>query len=230
MALFEDLKATCPDAWTAYTRHPFVIGMGRGDLPEAVFRQYLIQDYHFLIHFARAYALAGYKAETPDDLRRAKEGMAAILDVELSLHIDYCRRWGLREADILAAPEAEACLAYTRYVLERGMAGSLLDLHVALAPCMLGYAEIAAWLLEQPWRLREGNPYQEWIEMYSGEEYRAAAGDERAYLDALAARESVGDHRRASLARTFAEATRLEGRFWSMGYELAGETVPTAAD
>ncbi|MEQ8603044.1 MAG: thiaminase II [Marivibrio sp.] len=226
MALFEDLKAACPEDWAAYTRHPFVEGMGRGDLPETVFRQYLIQDYHFLIHFARAYALAGYKAETPDDLRRAKEGMAAILDVELSLHLDYCARWGLKETDVLAAPEAEACLAYTRYVLERGMAGGLLDLHVALAPCMLGYAEIATWLLDRPWLKREGNPYQEWIAMYSGAEYRAAAEDERAYLDALAQRESLSDHRRTQLARTFTEATRLEARFWSMGYELAGEAVP----
>jgi thiaminase/transcriptional activator TenA len=219
--LFDDLKQSCPADWAAYTRHPFVMQLGRGTLPQAAFRHYLIQDYHFLIHFARAYALAGYKARTPDDLRRAKDGMAAILDVELGLHLDYCRKWGLSEEAVQAAPEAEACLAYTRYVLECGMSGGLLDLHVALAPCMLGYEEIATWLLDQPWLARDDNPYMPWIEMYSGAEYREAAAEERAYLDALVARDAPSPTQRAGLARTFGEATRLEARFWQMGFDLA---------
>ncbi len=37
----------------------------------------------------------------------------------------------------------------TRFVLDRGMAGDLLDLHVALAPCVLGYAEIGTALEHQ---------------------------------------------------------------------------------
>ncbi|MCR9222257.1 MAG: thiaminase II [Alphaproteobacteria bacterium] len=222
MTLFEELKQGCAEDWRAYTQHDFVRGLGTGELPEEVFRQYLIQDYHFLIHFARAYALAGYKAAGIEDLKRAKAGMAAILDVELGLHIDYCKGWGLDEAAIRLAPEADACIAYTRYVLERGMAGTLLDLHVALAPCMLGYAEIAEWLLQQPWLKRDGNPYTPWVEMYSSAEYRDAAAEERAYIDALAARETPNAERRADLARTFREATRLEIRFWRMGYDLAG--------
>lgn len=47
-------------------------------------------------------------------------------------------------------PEARATLAYTRYVLDTGNRGDLLDLHVALAPCLVGYGEIANWLNVQP--------------------------------------------------------------------------------
>lgn len=32
--------------------------LGDGTLPDAAFRMYLVQDYLFLIQFARAYALA----------------------------------------------------------------------------------------------------------------------------------------------------------------------------
>ncbi len=147
--------------------------------------------------------------------------MAAILDTELDLHIGYCREWGLTEEDVRAAPEATACLAYTRYVLERGMAGTLLDLHVALTPCMIGYAEIARWLEAQPWTVLEGNPYRAWIEMYAGADFQEAAEDERHYLDRLAARESLSDTRRAELEATFAEAARLEAGFWQMGLDRA---------
>jgi len=36
-----------------------------------------------------------------------------------------------------ALPEAAETIAYTRYVLERGLSGDLLDLHVALARVLL---------------------------------------------------------------------------------------------
>ena len=41
-------------------------------------------------------------------------------------------------------------LAYTRYVLDAGMRGDLLALKVALAPCVIGYAEIATRLASRP--------------------------------------------------------------------------------
>ena len=71
--------------------------LGTGTLPEAAFRHYLIQDYLFLIQFARAYALAVYKSDTLGDMRQAAGGMSAILDIEMGLHVEFCRGWGLSE-------------------------------------------------------------------------------------------------------------------------------------
>ena len=62
--LFSHLRDACADEWRAYTDHAFVRGVADGALPQACFRHYLGQDYLFLIHFARAYALAAYKADT----------------------------------------------------------------------------------------------------------------------------------------------------------------------
>ena len=122
------LIASCPGSWDSYTRHPFVAGMADGSLPQKAFRYYLEQDYLFLIHFARAYALAVYKADDLADMRAAAATVSALLDVEMSLHVTYCADWGLSEAEMTAVPEDPACIAYTRFVLERGMAGDLLDL------------------------------------------------------------------------------------------------------
>ena len=52
--LFPRLVDDCAEVWRAYTRHLFVLSLAKGDLPEACFRRYLVQDYLFLIHFARA--------------------------------------------------------------------------------------------------------------------------------------------------------------------------------
>ena len=126
--LFARLRDACAADWTAYTAHAFVRRLADGTLPEVCFRHYLVQDYLFLIHFARAYGLAAFKSETLDDLRHAAGGLNAIVDTEIGLHVGYCARWGLTENDMARAPEAAATMAFTRYVLERGLAGDLLDL------------------------------------------------------------------------------------------------------
>src|SRR5579864_4744650 len=104
--LFQRLVAAAGAIWHAYTRHEFVLSLARGDLPQAAFRHYLVQDYLFLLHFARAWGLAVYKSETLAEMRRAHSLVAATLDVEIGLHLDYCRGWGLSEAQMAAGPEA----------------------------------------------------------------------------------------------------------------------------
>ena len=217
--LFDRLREAAGEEWTRYTRHEFVRRLGDGSLEQAAFRHYLIQDYLFLIHFARAYALAVYKSDTLADMRQAGASLSAILDLEMGLHVKFCAGWGLDEDATALAPEATGTLAYTRFVLERGMAGDLLDLHVALAPCIVGYAEIAAELMADPATRLEGNPYREWIEMYAGEEYREVAAAEIAQLDSLYARRG-GEARFGDLAKTFTTASRLEAGFWEMGLKL----------
>lgn len=216
--LFSRLVSSAAEPWEAYIRHDFVLRLASGDLPEACFRRYLTQDYLFLIQFARAWGLAAYKADTLAEMRRALRLVAATLDVEIGLHIDYCRGWGLSETAMAAEPEALPTVAYTRFVLDRGVAGDLLDLETALAPCVIGYAVIAAERRADPRTKRDGNPYREWLDMYAGAEYQALAGEARAALDEQFALRG-GDGRFPALARSFATACRLEAEFWQMGLD-----------
>src|SRR5689334_8543668 len=215
MGFFERLKTAASAEWRAYTEHPFTEGLADASLPEAAFRHYLVQDYLFLIEFARAYALAVYKSPRLADMREAAAGLSAILDVEMNLHVKLCAGWGLSLTDLEQTPPAVATLAYTRYVLDTGMRGDLLALKVALAPCVIGYAEIAV-------RLAAGasaaaNPYRVWIDEYAGAAYQEVAAKARASLDSLAER-YVTPIREAELAAIFKEATRLEADFWEMGW------------
>ena len=218
--LFDRLVAAAGADWPSYTRHEFVRRLADGTLPEAAFRRYLIQDYLFLLHFARAWGLAIYKSETLAEMRRAQALVAATLDVEIGLHVEYCRGWGIDGAAMAAAPEALETVAYTRFVLDRGLAGDRLDLEVALAPCVVGYAEIAAERLADPATKRAGNPYESWLAMYAGGEYQALAGEAKAALDDQFARRG-GAGRFPALAASFAQATRLEADFWQMGLDAA---------
>jgi thiaminase/transcriptional activator TenA len=217
MDIFDRLKAAAAEDWSRYVDHDFVRQLGAGTLPEASFRTYLVQDYLFLIQFARAYALATYKSRTLDDMKVAQAGLAAILG-EMELHVKLCGRWGLSPAAIEAAPEHQATVAYTRFVLDCGAAGDLLDLHVALAPCVIGYAEIGKTLARGDAAALGDHPYRDWIAEYAGDVYQDIAIKARRHLDDLAAR-AMTERRFAELATLFAMACRLEADFWQMGLD-----------
>jgi thiaminase/transcriptional activator TenA len=220
MTLFDRLRHDAGADWHDYVEHEFVHGLSRGSLAPAAFRYYLEQDYLFLIHFARAYALAAFKADTLDDMRAATETMRIILDVEMKLHVKYCEGWGLTEQAMAALPEDKANMAYTRFVIERGLAGDALDLHTALAPCVIGYGVIGTALNTDADTLRAGNPYADWIAMYAGAEYQGIVRAAIERLDRLWARRG-NEARYAPLLDTFRAACRLESGFWQMGVDHA---------
>jgi len=217
--LFGRLRSACADEWADYCSHEFVQRLGDATLPEQSFRHYLEQDYLFLIHFSRAWALAVYKADTLAEMRAAASSLNAIINHEMKLHVKYCAEWGITEQEMELKNEARANMAYTRYVLERGLAGDVLDLHVALAPCIIGYAVIGKHLVNDPKTQLEGNPYKDWIEMYSGEAFQDVAKAAVLNLDKLA-ESRMGKARFEGLVKTFRQATFLEIGFWDMGLNL----------
>src|ERR1700726_4987678 len=216
MSFFERLKTEASAEWRAYPGHPLTNGLAEGTAAEAGFRHYLVQDYLFLAEFARAYALSVYKSPKLADMREAAARLSAILHIEMNLHVKLCAGWGLSPSDLEQTPPAVEMLAYTRYVLDAGMRGDLLALKVALAPCVIGYAEIATRLAAAAGG-GAANPYRVWIDEYAGAAYQEVAAKARADLDRLAQR-YLTPAREAELVAIFKEATRLEADFWEMGW------------
>lgn len=219
--LVDDLRAACADDWRAFTHHPFVAAVADATLPEAAFRLYLVQDYRFLVHFARAHALEAFKADTVEDLRWAASAAAGIIETEMRLHVAYCEAWGIGEAELEAADELPENTAYTDFVIATGLRGDALDLAVALMPCTVGYGEIGARLLGDPATvLGAANPYAPWIEAYGGAAFQDGVADAVARLERLAQRHGA-ERRMRELEDVFAEAARLEAAFWQMGLDRA---------
>ncbi len=221
--LYRRLRDACAADWVAYTWHPFVRQIATGALPLPAFRHYLVQDYLFLIHFARAKALAVVKGESLDAMRGKAAAVLAILD-ETKLHLKYCAEWGLDEAAVMATPETMETVSYTRWVMDRGMHGDILDLEVALAPCTVGYGEVALRIIEDQARRAGADParadtYKSWIKAYASPDYQAMARAAAARLDSLGDSHG-GEARFATLARDFRMAAVLEARFWQQGLDI----------
>ena len=217
--VFAGWRASASGPWKAYTRHRFVEGLKDGSLPRAAFLNYLQQDYIFLVHFARAWAVAVAKSDTLREMKVAATTVDALVNHEMQLHVEICAKEGISEEQLFSAREAPQNLAYTRYVLDRGYSGGFLDLMAALAPCVLGYGEIGLRLSAES----SSPTYQRWIQTYGGSEYQDVCRDVGAMID-----EAV-EHRLGprfitapqwtTLCRIFQTATELEAGFWGMGLE-----------
>jgi len=214
---FSLLRENAGDAWKGYTHHAFVEGLGDGSLPRAAFLHYLRQDYIFLTHFSRAWALAAVKAEHFDELTGAASMVHSLVSEEMQLHVRTCQAAGISQDELAMTPERPENLAYTRYVLESGYSGDLLDLLTSLAPCVMGYGEIGARLLSEG----SDTTYQDWINAYGGVDYQNAATSAGVLLDGAIRRRLGSDFtavpRWHSLKLRFQAAVELETAFWEMG-------------
>ena len=203
--------------WRQFTRHAFVEGLRDGTLPRAAFLRYLVQDYVFLVHFARAWSLAVVKSDTLDEMRTCAATVDALVNQEMSLHVSVCAANGIDESALFGAAESDQTLAYTRYVMDAGLQGDFLDMMAALAPCVVGYGEIGARLARER---SDGTPYADWIGTYADPGYQSLCTGVGAMIDTAVARRigSLPDAPRAGqLQERFTRATMLEISFWQMG-------------
>lgn len=213
--IFGKLRKNAGLLWKSYIQHPFVEQLAAGTLPAQCFKKFLTQDYLFLIHFSRGYALLAAKSTKIEDIGDALDGLKAIAE-EMPLHVAYAKKWGISESEMGKTSEAVETIAYTRFVMDVGYSGDRLDLMAALIPCVAGYAEVGLGLARSKATVFNGNPYAEWIENYESDDYLKGV---KAFLESFnkLAEEYNSDSRFQKLSAIFNMATRLETEFWQMG-------------
>ena len=203
--------------WQQYVEHDFVKQLANGTLPAECFRHYLKQDYLYLFHYSRAFALGIFKAKNFSQMEIPRKSLESICQ-EIQLHLSYCRQWGISEAEIFATQESAAGIAYTRYLLDCGASGGLAEIYAAITPCAVGYAQIARYITENYPRLAN-NPYQTWIDTYASEAFQQEAEETSNFLTALCAEFTPSQQNQ--IQHIFTTATRMEIAFWQMGLDLA---------
>ena len=75
------LKAHAGESWTAYVRHPWLVGMHDGDLDIERFRFFLVQDLPYLADFSRVYFM-GFAKLSPGELRHFRPFLKLIADYD----------------------------------------------------------------------------------------------------------------------------------------------------
>jgi len=222
MSLFARLQEAAAPLRERIRAHPFVRGLGSGELAQDRFQFYLRQDYRFLIEYCRVLALASARAEDPAVAARFAGLLNLTLNVEMDLHRRFARKAGIAPEILEDTRPAPTTVAYTNHLRLAAETGDLPTILAAILPCAHGYWEIASAIRDrQGW---DRHPlYAEWIRMYTSEEYAAFARWVAEVLDRVAVELPPG--REASLREVYLRSQRYEYMFWEMADRMEGWSI-----
>lgn len=202
--------------WRKNHSHPFVQEMGDGSLDQEKFRFYMVQDYLYLIDYAKLFALGAVKATDVETMGKFARLLDSTLNEEMSLHRQYAAKFKITEEELEHAKPSPITLAYSHYMLHIAQNGTLPELVSALLPCMWSYWEIGKELSQKPGAL-DHELYGEWIKMYSSKEFGELAQWCIELFDDLTT--GKPEYELTKLEEIFLNTTRFEYMFWDMAYK-----------
>ena len=219
MTFCEELREEASEIWEAYHDHPFVKGIGDGTLDKEKFEYWLQQDYVYLIDYARSFAFAAGKADELEVMQKFAELLDGVLNTEMQMHRSYAAEFGISQEELEKVEKSPTCQAYTDFLVRTASVGTLPEIIAALVPCFWGFLEVGE-RLAQEGDTSEDNPYRDWIEMYSSDEFEDLSDWSKELMNEMA--EDASERERERLKEVFVTSSRLELKFWDMSYEMEG--------
>ena len=216
-----EMAAACGKEWDRMHTHPFVAGIGRGDLATDKFIFYLRQDYVYLVEFCRLLALIAARAPDLETMARFKDLLKITMGFEMDLHKRICADFGITVEQLNREKPAPYCLAYTSFLLATAYGGGFADSVAALLPCAWGYYEVGKRLAQLG--LPVEKCYREWVETYSSREMADLVEYLRSLMNSLAQGAPNMDKERWKAL--FARSVSFEVLFWEMGYRKLDKVV-----
>jgi thiaminase/transcriptional activator TenA len=217
MSFSQSLKARAGQIWEDGYNHPFVQELGAGVLDKDIFKFYLLQDYQYLLQYAKVFAVAAAKAGSEEMMTRFSAIQYHILTQEMDLHRGYMAGFGVTKEEMNAVKASLYNHAYTANMLSLGQTGGLAELLAAVFPCAWTYADYARRLKVQYADCYAGNFYKSWIDNYAGDEFEQSFGWFYEALDGMVS--GMTDAERDKIAGIFISSVEFEYLFWDMSYK-----------
>ncbi|HZS10799.1 MAG TPA: thiaminase II [Nitrospirales bacterium] len=215
MGFSDQLRKKSETIWRAQLRHPFVIALGNGSLPQRKFKYYILQDARFLGDLARVFAAAAQRAPDADSALRFAKLVEETIITERGLHESYGKRWKMTPAQMSSVPMAPTNFAYTRHMLTVAAHGSAAEITVVALPCAWIYCVVGHHLLQKG-PPKPNHPYRDWLNLYASPEFAAVQRWMRGQVDRWAQDASSAERRR--MEEAFVISSRYEWMFWEMAW------------
>jgi thiaminase/transcriptional activator TenA len=216
--LSQIMRERARQIWEDGYNHPFVQEIGKGTLDKEKFKFYLLQDYLYLMQYAKVFALAVVKAHDEPTMRWLTGVQNLIFNTEMDLHRSYMASFGIKEEEVANVKSSLYNRTYTANLLATAQTGDLLDILIAVHPCCSTYSDYATRLKKEYADNLENNFYKSWIENYANPEYAEFCNWFDNKIDELAAGKSPEEYER--LIDIFVSSVEFEYLFWEMGYKM----------
>lgn len=223
MTFTEELRTEATPIFDAIFNHPFVQGIGEGNLQAEQLIHYVKQDFEYLNTFIQIYGLAISRCDNREDMALFHNQIGFVLNAEVHPHNNFCKIAKVNYEDIQYEPLAPTALNYTRHMLDVANKGTLGEILAVLLPCPWTYYEIGHYLKETK-NITKNHPFYDWINFYAMNEENSVTFKFRKRLDAYA--EKTSDLERKKMKDAFLKSCQLELLFWEMAYTQ--ETWPIA--
>jgi thiaminase/transcriptional activator TenA len=216
MRFTDELRAAADEVWQAQHDHSFVRSIAEGSVDPAAFREYVRQDYVFLVDYARLLALGAARAPDLPTMRRFADLAQAILGEEMELHRAFAREVGIDERELERTAPAPLTRAYVDALLRTAALGDFAELAAALLPCMWGYSEVGLRIAaETPPPGGRPAHLDRWIATYADAGFAELAAWCRGLVDGLA--DAADPATRGRMRAAFLMCSEHELRFWDVG-------------
>ena len=213
MSFSQDVWSKNINLYQKTLQHPFNQELAKGTLDPAAFSHYIIQDAHYLLAYGRALAVCAAKAFDADDVIQFAEGAKIAIVVERSLHDSFMQNFEISKQQFENTPLTLACHHYTSFLTATAWSESYPVVLASLLPCFWIYAEVGKDIVQNS---VPNNPYQAWVDTYSGEEFHTAVKNIIATIDRVAARCDTDTLEKMHQAYT--RGAQLEWLFWDSAY------------
>lgn len=220
MNLTDRLYEAAKPIWDGYLTQPFVKELGEGTLSEERFRFYMVQDYRYLLQYAKVFAMGVVKTEDERPMTRFSYMVHDTLDGEMNIHKAYMSRLGITEEEVATTKSALANQSYTSYMLDEAYKGGPLEILVAVLSCAWSYQMIGEHHKTIPGAL-EHPLFGEWVQGYSSKEYCETTQEIIDLVNELG--KDVTPEREEHLKEIFVNCSRYEQYFWDMAYAAIPE-------
>ena len=217
MSFSRNLKAKASKVWEDGYSHPFVQELGKGILDKEKFKFYLLQDYLYLLQYAKVFAIGAVKSDTEELMTRFSTIQYYTLANEMDMHRKYMAGFGITQEEARSVKSALYNSAYTANMIAVGQTGGLAELIAAVFPCAWTYADYAKRLKAQYAGKIEDNFYKNWIETYSSADFSNSFEWFYDALDNLV--ENMSEQQRRKVEEIFISSVEFEYLFWDMAYK-----------
>lgn len=139
MNITERFLDSSKEIWAQYHAHPFVKGIGDGSLDKKKFKYYILQDYLYLIDYAKVFSIGAAKAQELSTMQFFSGYANQIFGYETDIHKGYLDRFKISEAEIQTTKMSLDNLSYVSYMLrvayEGGACGGYVLWHQLRGDC-----------------------------------------------------------------------------------------------
>lgn len=208
----ERLWLSVEDIWESYLEHPFVKGLGDGSLEVDKFQHWLKQDYVYLVEYARLMAIGAEKSPNLETMNLFTNILHGTLFGEMELHRAFSKRFGISEETLLETEASYENTAYTSYMLNHAQRGDAAVVAACLLTCAWSYNYIGKHLKAN--YNHDNNPYKEWVDTYSDEEFTELNDMAMKLMNDLA--EGKPERELKALEDIVVTTSKYEYMFWDM--------------